>query len=57
METQTEILDSISKSASDKQTPTTVSVSPITREKQQQKRQVQHSTQQQMENQQVQLTQ
>ena len=41
VETQTAILDSISSTASDKQTPTTLSVSPNLREKQQRKHQVQ----------------
>ena len=54
VETQTAILDSISNTALDKQIPTTLSVSPNLREKQQQKYQVQHSTQQQIKNQQEQ---
>ena len=54
VETQTAILDSISNTASDKQIPTPLSVSPNLREKQQRKHQVQHSTQQQIENQQEQ---
>ena len=41
VETQTAILDSISSTASEKQTPTTLSVSPNLREKQQRKHQVQ----------------
>ena len=51
VETQTAILDSISNTASDKQIPTPLPVSPNLREKQQRKHQVQHSTQQQIENQ------
>ena len=54
VETQTAILDSISNTASDKQTPATPSVSPNLREKQQWKHLVQHSTQQQIEKQQEQ---
>ena len=54
VETQTAIIDSISNTALDKQIPTTLSVSPNLREKQQQKYQVQHSTQQQIKNQQEQ---
>ena len=44
VETQTAIIDSISNTALDKQIPTTLSVSPNLREKQQRKHQVQHST-------------
>ena len=44
VETQTAIIDSISNTALDKQIPTTLSVSPNLREKQQRKYQVQHST-------------
>ena len=44
VETQTAIIDSISNTALDKQIPTTLSVSPSLREKQQRKHQVQHST-------------
>ena len=54
LEPQTAILDSISNTSSDKQIPMTLSVSPNLREKQQQKHQVQHSTQQEIENQQEQ---
>ena len=54
VETQTAILDSISNTASDKQIPTSLSVSPNLREKLQRKHQLQHSTQQQIENQQQQ---
>ena len=54
LEPQTAILDSISSTSSDKQIPMTLSVSPNLREKQQQKHQVQHSTQQEIENQQEQ---
>ena len=46
---QTAILDSISNTTSDKQTPTTLSLSPNLCEKQQWKHQVQHSTQKQIE--------
>ena len=54
VEMQTAILDSKSNTASEKQIPTPLSVSPNLREKQQRKHQVQHSTQQQIENQQEQ---
>ena len=52
VETQTAILNSISNTASDKQTATTPSVWPNLCEKQQRKHRVQHSTQQQIKNQQ-----
>ena len=54
VETQTAVLNSISNTASGKQTPTTPSVSPNLREKQQWKHLVQHSTQQQIEKEQEQ---
>ena len=52
VETQTAILNSISNTASDKQTATTPSVWPNICEKQQRKHRMQHSTQQQIKNQQ-----
>ena len=52
VETQTAILNSISNTASDKQTATTPSVWPNICEKQQRKHRMQHPTQQQIKNQQ-----
>ena len=54
LETQTPVFDSISNTALDKQTPTTLSVLPNLREKQQRKHQVQYLTKQQIKKQQEQ---